>query len=108
MVFGDWLAAKMTKSGLTQTDIAAAAGVRQQAVSRWILNKGTPDAIRLRPLARKLDVSVDEVLDQLELSLPLPPEDGLTPEEDDAAIRQRIAQASRLMDEVAELRSRRH
>lgn len=65
-MFGDWLDEAIKARKLTQTKIAAACGVSQQAVSHWVKNDRTPAADSLRPLAKALDISADELLERID------------------------------------------
>ncbi len=48
--------------GLTQRQLACALGVTDKAVSKWESGRGLPDITLVEPLARKLGVSVAELL----------------------------------------------
>lgn len=72
-VFGTWLASRMDGLGLSQSELAARAGVTQQAVSNWIKGAARPRGERARRLAEALDVTIDELLRQIEDGEHVPP-----------------------------------
>lgn len=71
MVFSTWLAEQMAAAGLTQTDIADALGVQQQAVSKWLNNQTKPGSRNLRPLSDILGVALNDLCDAIEHSDPI-------------------------------------
>jgi len=50
------------EKGLTQQELANLLNVSMQAVSKWERG-GTPDIMLLVPLAKVLEISLDELLD---------------------------------------------
>lgn len=90
-VFGDWLRPLMASRALTQDDLAAQIGVRQQTVSKWLRNLSVPHASNVLGLARALGVPEGEVLAQLRATPPLPEASGRAPREDEEELRQRVA-----------------
>ena len=59
MTFGEVVRAERTKKGLTQEKLGEMLGVSSQAVSKWETTGCYPDAELLVPLANALDVSLD-------------------------------------------------
>jgi transcriptional regulator with XRE-family HTH domain len=57
---------------LTQQDIAEACGVDRSTVANWETGSTYPDARRLKDLARKLGVTVDQLLAEPEDDQPEP------------------------------------
>lgn len=51
------------RAGLTQTKIAVHLGIKPQTVNMWEHGKSTPSIRLLKPLAKLLNVTVEEVLD---------------------------------------------
>jgi transcriptional regulator with XRE-family HTH domain len=94
-VFARWLSARMEEIGLTEEGVGAAVGVTQQTVSKWTTGRAKPRASRLRSLADVLQVSVDDLLTQLE-------EDAspVTPGSDDPEerVRERFAESDAAAD----------
>lgn len=58
------------RAGLTQMQIAVAVGTTPPQVSEWERGRITPTTRHLRPLAKILDVTLDELLDALEETRP--------------------------------------
>ena len=58
------------EKGLTQEELASSLGVSAQAVSKWETGNTFPDGSLLVPLANKLGVSLDELFDNAEVSMP--------------------------------------
>ena len=54
---------------LTQEQLAASLGVSAQAVSKWETSETYPDGALLSPLAKALDVSLDELFDNDSVSM---------------------------------------
>lgn len=59
---GERISQARRKAGMTQEDLAEAMGVSAQAVSKWENDISCPDISLLPSLARKLGMSVDELL----------------------------------------------
>lgn len=62
MEFSQQLRAARKKAKLSQTELAAALGVTQQAVGKWENGKSSPDPETLGRIAALLDTSSDELL----------------------------------------------
>lgn len=63
MSFGENLYTTRKKNGLSQEDLAGMLGVSRQAVSKWESGEGYPEVDKLVILSRKLNVSLDRLLD---------------------------------------------
>ncbi|MBR4896263.1 MAG: helix-turn-helix transcriptional regulator [Clostridia bacterium] len=61
MTFGEVVRTERTKKGLTQEKLSELLGVSSQAVSKWETTGCYPDAELLVPLANALDVSLDSL-----------------------------------------------
>lgn len=59
---GERIAEKRKALGLKQEELAEALGVSAQAVSKWENDVSCPDIMTLPALAKKLKISVDELL----------------------------------------------
>lgn len=73
---GKQIAALRKKNNLTQEMLAEELGVSPQAVSKWETDSSCPDISLLPQLAKRLGVTVDELL-----SGEMPPEVQLVPQE---------------------------
>lgn len=62
MSFGENLQAARKKRGLSQEDLAGMLEVSRQAVSRWEMDEGYPEAEKLIALSTALEVSLDYLL----------------------------------------------
>ena len=62
--FGEFIYQKRKKQGLTQEELGKRLGVTNKAVSKWEVGETTPDITMLEPLAKELQVTVDELLKQ--------------------------------------------
>ena len=62
MTLGETIQRKRTVLGLSQEGLAERVGVSRQAVSKWEVGDAVPDTDKLIPLARALNISVDELL----------------------------------------------
>lgn len=62
MSFGENLQAARKKKGLSQEELAEVLEVSRQAVSRWEMNEGYPEAEKLMALSTALEVSLDHLL----------------------------------------------
>ena len=62
MTLGETIQARRTARGLSQEALAGAVGVSRQAVSKWEVGDAVPDTDKLIPLARALEISVDQLL----------------------------------------------
>lgn len=65
--FGEFLAVRRKKEGLTQKELAQKLFVSDKAVSKWERGAGMPDVSLLIPLADILGVTVTELLEGQEL-----------------------------------------
>ena len=63
MSFGENLQEVRRKNQLSQEDLAEMLGVSRQAVSKWELGEGYPEVEKLLVLARRLNLSLDRLLD---------------------------------------------
>ncbi len=59
---GEFIKILRVEKGLTQKELAEALNCTDKAISRWETGKGFPDIVFLTPLARTLDVTVNELL----------------------------------------------
>ncbi len=64
--FGEFIYQKRKSLGLTQEEFGRKLGVTNKAVSKWEVGETTPDITILEPLAKLLNVTVDELLTQKE------------------------------------------
>lgn len=55
----------ISKSNLTQTELAKLVGVRQQTVSKWCKKKSTPTLLMMKKLATILQVDVTTVINSI-------------------------------------------
>ena len=62
MTFGEVIQVRRAALGLSQERLAELVGVSRQAVSKWEVGDALPDTDRLLPLARVLEITVDELL----------------------------------------------
>ncbi len=62
--FGDFIYQRRKALGLTQDELGRKLGVTNKAVSKWEVGETTPEVAMLEPLAKALEVSVDELLTQ--------------------------------------------
>lgn len=60
--FGEFLYALRKEKGMTQSELAAALGVTNKAVSKWETGDAMPETAQLLPISRIFGVSVDELL----------------------------------------------
>lgn len=66
MTLGEKIRAARKKCGLSQEQLAEKLSVSRSAVAKWETDKGLPDVVNLKVLARLLSVSVDSLLDEEE------------------------------------------
>lgn len=59
--FGELLRSRRADRGLTQSDLARALGVQQQAVNRWENDKDVPRRETVRAIARALEITGSEI-----------------------------------------------
>ena len=59
--FGNYLYELRTKKGLSQSELAEILGVTNKAVSKWETGASYPSSKLIYPLAKALDVSVEEL-----------------------------------------------
>ena len=62
MTLGAIIQKKRNECGMSQEQLAELIGVSRQAVSKWEVGDAIPDTDKLVPLARALNISVDELL----------------------------------------------
>lgn len=68
MTLGEKIRAARRKCGLSQEQLAEKMAVSRSAIAKWETDKGLPDVGNLKVLARLLNVSVDHLLDETEVS----------------------------------------
>lgn len=66
MTLGEKIRAARRKCGLSQEQLAEKMSVSRSAIAKWETDKGLPDVGNLKVLARLLNVSVDQLLDETE------------------------------------------
>ena len=66
--FGEYIYQKRKKLNLTQDELGKRLGVTNKAVSKWEVGETLPDVAMLAPLAKVLNVSVDELLNYTDKS----------------------------------------
>ena len=64
MTLGEKIREARRKCGLSQEQLAERLSVSRSAVAKWETDKGLPDVGNLKILARLLNVSVDQLLDE--------------------------------------------
>ena len=64
MTLGEKIREARRKCGLSQEQLAEKMSVSRSAVAKWETDKGLPDVGNLKTLARLLNVSVDQLLDE--------------------------------------------
>ena len=64
--FGNYIYTLRTRAGLSQSELAAAIGVSNKAVSNWEVGKAKPSIEVIRKLANLFQLSVDDLLNQRE------------------------------------------
>lgn len=62
MKLGETILKKRQERGLSQEKLAEQVGVSRQAVSKWEVGDAIPDTDKLIPLAKALEITVDELL----------------------------------------------
>lgn len=80
-LIGERLKQMREKNGLTQTELATAMGVAQQAINRWERGKLDASLPALKDMARILGVSADYLLGLVDNPKDHYAEDRLTPEQ---------------------------
>lgn len=68
MTLGEKIRAARRKCGLSQEQLAEKMSVSRSAIAKWETDKGLPDVGNLKMLARLLNVSVDHLLDEAEVT----------------------------------------
>lgn len=63
MTLGQKLKNARTNAGLTQEQLAEKLCVSRAAVAKWETGKGLPDILNLKAIAKLLDVSIDDLVD---------------------------------------------
>lgn len=66
MTLGEKIREARRKCGLSQEQLAEKMSVSRSAIAKWETDKGLPDVGNLKVLARLLNVSVDQLLDEAE------------------------------------------
>lgn len=64
MTLGEKIRSARRKCGLSQEQLAEKMSVSRSAIAKWETDKGLPDVGNLKVLARLLNVSVDQLLDE--------------------------------------------
>jgi transcriptional regulator with XRE-family HTH domain len=84
--------------GLTRPDLAEAAGVKTTpgAVYQWETGRATPTTDKLPHIAKALNVSVSDLLDDTEASVKSVTRDTPSPDSEDSTVRAIIQQALHL------------
>ena len=59
---GNFICEMRKRKGLSQNELGERLHVTNKAISRWETGRGLPDSSLLLPLAKELDVTVDEIL----------------------------------------------
>jgi transcriptional regulator with XRE-family HTH domain len=54
------------KKGYSQTELAKEMGVARQTINRWEMNRAKPSFHNLKKIARVLDVTVEELMEDAE------------------------------------------
>ena len=67
-IIGKYLKEKRTEAGYTQGDLAQILNVSHQAVSRWENGDNLPDVMKLSELSKLYNISMEEILQQEEVS----------------------------------------
>ena len=70
--FANRLKTLRTNKIMTQDELAVKVGVSRQAISKWERGEGLPDLYNISLLAKALDVSVDDLLNDLHQEEPQP------------------------------------
>ena len=65
----------MTQKGLTQVELAKLANVSQNSISKWLNGESVPSIDKALSLAKALDLSVGELIGELESQQELLEED---------------------------------
>ena len=68
------------RAGMTQKEVAVRAGITESTYCGYETGKRQPDALRIKQLARILDVTGDYLLGLEDIDI-IPPADGLTADE---------------------------
>ena len=66
---------RMTQKGLTQVELAKLANVSQNSISKWLNGESVPSIDKALSLAKALDLSVGELIGELESQQELLEED---------------------------------
>lgn len=67
MTIGQTIKLYRKEKNLTQSELAELIGVSTQAISKWETDSGMPDISQLIPLARVLEISIDNILGYTDL-----------------------------------------
>ena len=67
-IIGKYLKEKRTEAGYTQGELAQILNVSHQAVSRWENGDNLPDVMKLSELSKLYNISMEEILQQEEVS----------------------------------------
>ena len=68
MTLGEKLKEARKQAALSQEQLSEKLGISRSAVAKWETDKGLPDVGNLKVLARLLSVSVDQLLDETEVT----------------------------------------
>lgn len=67
MNLGDIISEKRKSINLSQEQLAKRLSVSRSAIAKWESNKGMPDIDNIRALAKELNISIDELLNNSEI-----------------------------------------
>ena len=68
--FGQRIVAARREAGLTQTQLAAAVGVREDTVASWEAGRRQPRVVHVRALARALGITAGRLVDDEPTGVP--------------------------------------
>lgn len=67
MTLGDIISEKRKSINLSQEQLAKRLSVSRSAIAKWESNKGMPDIDNIKALAKELNISIDELLNNSEI-----------------------------------------
>ena len=74
MEIGSKLKNARNENGITQEQAAELLGVSRQTISNWELNITKPDTDHIKKMSKIFNISIDEMLDNGELGILIPPQ----------------------------------